>query len=132
VGRRRNGYSREELALGIRLRLGRHASLYAEGAKAYYMLSKEWQEPWRVQGGLEYERPAAFFDRRFGWYTAVDVAAMEERDWRVDVAAQAGLVTHSRGRAIRLGVEYVDGRPPLGEFFQHTERWITFGFWVGL
>jgi len=29
-------------------------------------------------------------------------------------------------------VQYDDGRPTMAEFFQTTEAWFSFGFWVDL
>jgi hypothetical protein len=52
---------------------------------------------------------------------------MQERDWRLDTTVQSGIVTRSRGRAIRLFVELQNGRPPLGEFFSYSETRVGLG-----
>jgi hypothetical protein len=131
TGRKRIGYTREELAFGIRWRLTRSFRFYSEAGHAHYMLS-EIQEPWRVQGGLEYQSPRTVFGNRFAWYAALDVSAMEERSWQPDVAVQAGLATRRGGQQWRIGVEYYRGRPPFGEFYQRTEAHFTLGIWMDI
>ena len=61
---------------------------------------------------------------------ALDLQSWEERDWRLDLALQAGLRFDSLGRVWRLGVQYTDGRVPLGEFFQYTEAALAVGLWL--
>jgi len=50
------------------------------------------------------------------------------------VTLQAGLVLRERGlaRTYRLGAEYYEGRPWMGEFFQDRERYLAFGIWFDL
>jgi opacity protein-like surface antigen len=129
VGRERIDYSREEVALGVAYRLGRGWRAYAEGGVAYKQLTEE-QAPWRAEGGIEWESRPKLLGGTFAWYAAVDFSATQERDWRLDTAVQAGVASKGPGGTWRLGVEYYDGRVPLGEFFQDTEARFTLGIWV--
>lgn len=131
TGRTRIDYTREELAFGLGWRLTRGWRAYAEGGYGYYLLTEE-QQPWRVQGGLEYVTRHTLLGGRFAWYAAVDFQSFEERDWRLDTAIQTGLTTKAGGRRVRIGVQYDDGRAPMGEFFQNTEAWITLAIWIDL
>jgi hypothetical protein len=131
TGRTRLDYTREEVIVGLSVRPANGWRLYGEGGYGYYLLTEE-QRPWRTQGGLEYTTPLALVGGRFAWYAAVDFSGTEERGWRLDTAVQTGLTTTSGGRRWRVGVEYVDGRGPLGEFFQDSEAWFTLGIWIDL
>jgi hypothetical protein len=131
TGRTRIDYTREEAAVGVAWRLARGWWVYGEGAYGYYQLTEE-QRPWRAQGGLQYTTRPTLLGGRLAWYAAVDFSATDERDWRLDTAVQTGLTTTSGGRQWRIGVQYIDGRPPFGEFFQDTEAWFTLGVWVDL
>ena len=131
TGRTRLNYTREEVAVGASWRLTRGLRAYGEGAYGYKR-RYEGQEPGRGQAGLEYESRPALWGRRFAWYGAADFSAMEERAWRLDTALQGGIVTRANGRTHRFGVGWTDGRPTLGEFFQQTEKWFTFGWWMDL
>lgn len=130
VGRERINYTREEWVAGVAWAFAPRWTAYAETGRAYHRGSPL-LERWRVQGGLQWEAPRAARPRQ-GWYAGIDLQAMEERDWRVDVAVQAGLRLDTRARTWRLGVEVYEGRPPLGEFFQHTERYVSLGAWLDL
>jgi hypothetical protein len=131
TSRRRIGYTREEVLAGLSYRLAPRLRAYFESAYAYE-LRIAIQRPWRVQGGLVFEDADRFAGGRFGWYAATDVAQWEERDWRTDWALQAGLVYPAGARAWRLGLTVHDGRPPLGEFFQDTERSVSAGLSIDL
>jgi hypothetical protein len=131
TGRQRIDYTRAELGLGAARRVGRGGRTYAELGWGYGLLTEE-QETWRVQAGLEYESRRTLGGGRFAWYAAVDVQAWQERDWRLDLAVQAGILTRAGGRRFRLGVQYDDGRATMTEFFQATEAWFSFGLWVDL
>ena len=65
-----------------------------------------------------------------GWYAALDLQAMEERDWSLDAALQIGVQFLNRDRRWRLGLEAYDGRVPLGEFYQDDESYVAFGIWM--
>jgi len=101
----------------------------SDPAVAYKELTEE-QAPWRAQVGLEWESRPELFGGRAAWYSAVDFSATQERDWRLDTAVQAGIAAKGPGSTWRFGIEYYDGRVPLGEFFQDTESRFTIGLWV--
>ena len=69
-----------------------------------------------------------------GWYVATDVAKFDEDDGGVNVTVQGGLMygLEELGRVYRIGVEFYDGRSHIGEFFQHSEQYVAFGFWFDL
>ncbi len=129
TGRQRIDYTREEVAFGVAYRLARGWRAYAEGGVAYKELTEE-QAPWRAEGGIEWESRPTLLGGKFGWYAAADFSATQERDWRLDTAVQAGFMSKGPGGTWRFGVEYYDGRVPLGEFFQDTEARFTLGIWV--
>jgi hypothetical protein len=131
TGRLRIDYTRAELAFGAARRIGRGARAYAELGWAYHLLTEE-QRARRWQAGFEYQSRRSLFGGRFAWYAAVDFQAMAERDWRLDTAIQAGIASRAEGRRWRFGVQYDDGRAPMTEFFEATEAWFSFGFWVDL
>jgi uncharacterized protein DUF1207 len=130
TGRTRIGYTRQELAAGVSLPLDERWRTYAEGGWGYQFGNDQLMKPGRGQAGLEYESCRGLGESCPGWYGAVDLSATEERNWRLDVAAQVGLATRSGGRTWRIGIEWYQGRPPIGEFFQYTERSISLGLWL--
>lgn len=129
TGRLRIGYTREEIILGLSHTFKRRWRPYAEGGWAYKN-SSDVQAPGRLQAGLEYEVPESLWQKRLGWYWAVDLSAMEERAWSLDVSAQLGVLIVSPGRSWRIGLEYHDGRPALGEFYQRDENYVALGLWL--
>jgi len=131
TGRTRIDYTREEFAFGAAFRLARGLRAYAEGGYGYYLLTEE-QKPWRAHGGVEYTARPSLIGDRFAWYAAVDFSGTEEREWRLDTSVQTGITTTAGGRRWRIGVQYNDGAPPMGEFFQDTEAWFTVGFWIDM
>ena len=132
TGRTLVGYRREELMAAVARVWGPGRRAYLEGGWAYDRLNEERQKPARVQAGFEHQGKRRFFGDSTGWYAAIDLSAWEERDWRLDVGAQLGLVTNPHGRTWRIGLQYWDGRVPLGEFFAETEPYLALGLWTDL
>lgn len=132
TGRKRIGYTRHELAAAASWSPDERFRTYGEAAWGYELSNDQLQEPGRIQFGLEYQSPPTPGKVRMGWYGAADFSALEERDWRVDRSLQAGLAAHSGGRTWRFGVEWYRGRPPIGEFFQYTEEYVSLGVWVDI
>lgn len=132
TGRRRIGYTRQETAAAVSWFFSEHWRIYLETGRAFSMSNSELQEPWRGQLGLEYESTPLLWKRRIAWYAAMDSQSMQERGWRVDLSVQTGLVVHSAGRTWRLGLQWYNGRPPIGEFFQNTERYASLGLWIDI
>jgi hypothetical protein len=131
TGAQRINYTREELSVGVAWRFRPHWRSYTEVGAAYRMRS-DVQERWRWQGGLEYEHRPTVFSGRMAWYGAVDLSALEERDWRLDTAIQGGLVTRRSGRAYRLFGQWYDGRSTIGQFTNYSERAFSVGVRVDL
>jgi hypothetical protein len=133
TGRQRLNYTREEARTAVSWQLTPSWRTYFEAGYGYTLRSDEdLMAPWRAQTGLEYESRNSLWGGLAGWYLATDLAAWEERDWRLDASTQGGLMMDSAGRTWRLGLQYYDGRVPLGEFFQETEAGFTVGLWVEL
>jgi hypothetical protein len=130
-GLERREYTREEIAFGAAWRFGRAWRVYGETAFAWWLLGEQ-QEPWRAQGGVEWEGTPRLWGGRFAWYGAADLAAMQERGWRLDAAIEGGIVTRASGRAYRLLIQYYDGRPTLGEFYPYHEAHLTLGIKMDL
>lgn len=131
TGRERINYRREELLAGVAWVWGEGDRVYLEGGWAYDVLSPL-QERLRIEAGIEFEGAARWLPAATGWYVALDLSAWEERDWTLDTGAQIGLVTRPHGRTWRLGIQYWDGRVPLGEFFLETEAYLALGLWTEL
>lgn len=132
TGRERLGYTRTELRVGLDWSFSRRWRTYGQFAYGYGRDNPVLQKPWRVQGGLEYEANNSIWGKRFGWYAAADVNLSEERDWHPDAAVAVGLNAWTGARRWRLGLEYYDGRVPLGEFFFEDQRHISFGLYLDI
>lgn len=130
TGRLRIGYTRHEIALGVSAPAGARWRVYAEAARGYDAGNALLQKPYRAEAGIEYDSGGN--DLPSGWYGALDLASWEERDWRIDLAAQAGYRVRSGSRTWRFGIEYVSGRSTVGEFFQDTESWLAVGTWIDI
>lgn len=135
TGRRRAGYTREELQAAVAWRAALRWRLYGEAAWGYVLRAddaagRELQEPGRLEAGVEYDGPLRLLSGRAGWFAAVDATAYQESDWRPDVTVHAGLSFPKRERRWRLGVLLYDGRVPLGEFFRDEESYVGLGLWL--
>lgn len=141
TGRRRIGYTREEIMVGAAwpglLREGGWR-VYVEGGYGYSGNAEDEagnriQQPGRAQAGVEHEAPGVLGEGgRWGWYTAFDAVAYEERDWTPDLALGAGFLVEARERRWRAGITLYDGRTPIGEFFRSDERYAVLGLWLDL
>jgi len=137
TGRRRIGYTREEVAVGVSWRPDQRRwqrwRAYGEAAWAHVTRNEELQDPGRVEAGVEYEAPGAVGrSGRWGTYAALDVNLWEERDWEPSVGLAAGFRAASADRIWRLGFLAYDGQVPIGEFFQVEERYVIVGMWLDL
>jgi hypothetical protein len=130
TGRGRIGYTRHEVAAGFSWTITERWRTYAEAGWGYQLSNSSFMDPGRGQVGLEFDGCRGPRERCRGWYGAVDLSAMEEREWHVDTAVQAGLAGHFQGRIWRIGLEWYRGRPPLGEFFSYTESSLSIGIWL--
>lgn len=132
TGRRRIGYTREELTAGVSWRRGERWRLYAEGGWGYDLRNETLQEPGRGQVGLEHTAPGTLWRGRLGWFAAADLSATEERGWDLTTSVQAGLLILSGPRRWRIAAGFYDGRSTLGEFFRDDDRFLTLGLWLDL
>ena len=132
TGRQRINYTRAEVVFGLSLAFLTNWRVYGEAGYGYDRRNVELQEPWRLEGGVEFEDAQRFWKGRLGYYAAIDVTAYEESDWHSDITIQTGFVLPVSGlvRTYRLGVEYRDGRSIIGEFFQDKETSWALGLWV--
>jgi hypothetical protein len=134
TGRRRIEYTREELLAGMRYALPGGLSSYLEYGHAYDLRNEDLMEEGRVQLGLEIEPEPMLWNRRLAPFAAFDVSVYEEDDWEENLCVQLGVVRPGAGRvgSWRVGLEYYDGRSPIGEFFQDRERHMAWGLWLDL
>lgn len=134
TGRRRIGYTREEVVFGLSYRFPEFFRTYTEAGYGFGLGNSELQEPWRVKGGLEFEDSDRFLGGRLGYYAAVDLAFTEEMDWDADITIQTGVVLPLRrsSQTVRFGPIYRNGRSVIGEFFQRKEEWWGLGLWIDI
>ena len=130
TGRRRIGYTREELAAGAAWSFAPRWRSYAEAGWGYAPKKEIGQEPGRLQLGLEHEAAGSLRGGRLGWYATLDLGSLEERGWRIDPTLQLGLLVPSGNRRWRVGLGYHDGSVPIGEFYQVDEPYIALGLWL--
>jgi len=130
----RINYTREEYILSLSWGPGERWWVYTEGGYAYYMGCPTLQLPWRAQYGAVLESRQRLLGNRVGVYVATDASHFEEDEWALNYTVQSGLLypVPELGRAYRLGLEYYDGRAPIGEFFTIRERYLSAGVWFDL
>jgi hypothetical protein len=130
TGRRRIDYTREEVAAGAIWSVTPRWRTYAEAGWGFAPKEEVGQEPGRLQLGLEHEVPGSLGQGRLGWFAALDLGAMEERDWQVDPSLRIGLLVPAGDRRWRVGLGVHEGTVPLGEFFQVDETYVALGLWL--
>ncbi len=132
TGRKRIGYTREEVFGAFAWSFRPQWRTYAELGWAYDLLGKDLQEAWRAQAGLEYEKNKVIWGKNWRPYAAVNFTSYEESGWNIDTSIQLGLFYRKSGRLLRVGLSIYDGRTLLGEFFQEEDRWIGLGAWLDI
>ena len=134
TGRTRIEYTREEFLAGVRYAPIASLSSYVEYGHAYDLRNEDLMEKGRVQLGLEFVPEARLWNAALAPFAALDVSAFEEDDWEENLTAQTGamLVRADGGPRWRVGLEFYDGRSPIGEFFQERERHVACGLWLDL
>jgi hypothetical protein len=132
TGRRRIGYTREELALGTTWAPSPHWQTYLEVGWGYGL--DEFQDPLRIQLGFVYFGRSRLWKGRIPWYAALDTTVYQENDRQVRASAQLGLIFPTgRGTSrYRLALEMVTGRSILGEFSMHDESYLGLGWYFDL
>lgn len=129
TGRQRINYTREELQAGFNLALVDNWQWYVEAGRGYDQRNKLLQKPWRLQTGVQWLPYAA---KEQQWYAGLDLSAMEERDWKVDVTVQLGWYIPGKNKRWRVGLEHYDGKAQLGEFFMESERYTSLGIYIDI
>ena len=129
TGRRRIGYTRNEVVLGVSWRASARWRFYVEGGWQYE--TEEFQEPFRVQAGAEYQGARLWQRARGNWYAALDVRAYQENDWHPRATGQLGVAipTGRGGSRYRLALEIATGRSVLGEFYATEETYAGLGWY---
>jgi hypothetical protein len=129
TGRRRVGYTRQEVVLGVSVRASQRWRYYVETGVQFG--GKDFQEPLRAQAGVEYQGDRPWPAARGGWYAALDLRAYEENDWHPRATAQLGInVPTGRGDGrYRFALEGGTGRTVLGEFFTASETYVGVGWY---
>ena len=133
TGATRIEYTRQEYLAGARYTPWTSVGTYAEYGWGYDLRNEDLMEEGRVQLGLEIEPEPMWWNQRLAPFAALDLSAYEEDDWEENLTVQVGLVHPAAGGGHwRMGLEYYDGRSPIGEFFQQHETHLAFGVWVDL
>jgi hypothetical protein len=134
TGRKRISYTRNEVTAGVSWSFAKRWRTYADGGYGYDLLNEVLQDPWRVRTGLEYQSGPWRAKSTLGGFAAADLNSYEEDDWSPNACVQLGLAWHVpvRSRAVRVGLEYYDGRSPIGEFFQDEITHVGLGVWLDL
>ena len=130
-GRERIDYTREEVFLGVAQGFGEGWLGYLEYGHAYTIRNEDLMERGRAQAGLQLEPAPRWWSGHLGYYAALDLSAFEENDWDANVTLQVGwaLALGEGGRTLRLGLQWYDGRTPMGEFFDEEETHLALGLW---
>lgn len=128
TGRERIGYTRQEWVAGSCWTPSSRWRAYVEVGWGFDL--EEFQEPLRLQVGVEASGRRRFWNDRASWYAAADVGAYEEWDWDARLTMQAGIAIRTgRGsQRYRLAIEYANGRSALGEFTPHEESTLGLGW----
>jgi len=129
TGRRRVGYTREEIVLGVSWRASVRWRLYFEGGSDFG--TKDFQEPLRFQAGVEFQGRQLWQRARGSWYAALDLRAYQENDWQPRVTGQVGVAIPTRRASsrYRLALEIATGRSVLGEFYAAEETYAGLGWY---
>jgi len=129
TGRKRIGYTRQEVVAGVSRRLAPKWRVYAEGGFGFAL--DDFQDPGRMEAGIEFFGARTFWKQHMTWYAALDLQSFQELDWRTMTTAQLGfLLPTGRGTSrFRLAIEVGTGRTVLGEFSFHDETYVGVGWY---
>jgi len=123
----RVAYLRQEIDIGVSYFPHADLRLYAEGSYGFSI--GEFNKPWKVQGGVEWEGgPPLPLGARL--YAASDLQIYQEVHWSPDWTTQVGIVEWRERhiRSLRIFVEEHLGHDPLGEFFTERLNYGELGF----
>jgi hypothetical protein len=103
--------------------------VYAEGGFGFAL--DDFQDPGRLEGGIEFFGTRTFWKQHMTWYAALDLQSFQELDWHTMTTAQLGLLLPTgRGTSrFRLAIEVGSGRSVLGEFSFHDETYVGVGWY---
>lgn len=132
TGRRRVGYTRDEITLGASRRTAANLAGYLELGVSYNLRTRARQERWRLQAGLQKEWLPPEGNGRRGWFVAANLEMLQELSWEPDVDVQGGMLVRAGETQWRLGMQYRSGRVPIGEFTRFHESYVYLGVWLVL
>jgi hypothetical protein len=127
------GHVRDEIELGLDYVFANQFRVYGQFAYAFHMNTKPESSGDRYGAGIEWSEY-----RNTGWkgqpYAAVDLEVRADQDYTGNVTVQAGWEWRrdDSNRAVRLGLEYYNGKSPFGQFFREHEQWAGLGCWIDL
>lgn len=132
TGRRRINYTRQETLLGLSWNIVPTWRVYGEYGRAFDLGNPILQDEGRAQVGIEYHPKEQWWNKRLGWFAALDVSAWEERDWDADTSFRIGYEFDGEGARWTLSAVYHHGRSSISEFFQYTESYTGISLKVDL
>ncbi len=130
TGRKRVGYTRDMLALGVSFLADEHLTVYVEPTWAWGLGNPDRQKRWSVEGGISYTGPQVLWNGSTAWYGGVHVRSFQETGWEPGISVQTGYrVKRDPGSSnLRLAVEGYVGRAILGEFaLDYHDAYLTLG-----
>lgn len=123
----RISFARNEIAVGVSWDVDPKWRVYAEAGWGYHIGNPN--EPWRVQGGVEFVEPLEGCERT-DLFVAGNLTSHQETDWDPQANVAAGVQFGSeRGAGLRVGAEYFRGPTPQTQFFQENGHYWSLGFW---
>lgn len=132
TGRRRIGYTREEILAGMQVNLTPRWQYYLEAGYGYNADEKPLQDYKRAQTGIQYQQTRLSSSKRLGWYAGLDLTSYEERNWDINKALQIGFAFDADPHVWRVAFDYYRGQSVLGEFFQHDEEYAGIGLYLDI
>ena len=123
-------YTRNEFNVGLSHYFFSRLRLYGEVGWASSVNNEEIQDDGRLQWGSEFTQPYPVWNYPTGFFFAGDFQSLEERDWNVTTNLQTGVFLMEPVTTWRVGFEFRDGHPVIGEFIQNDETYLGFGLWV--
>ncbi len=129
TGRKRIDYTRNEVIGGTSWSFAPRCVVYAEGGFSFN--HEDFQDPWRLQAGIEYIGERRFLKGYMPWYAALDLRAYQENHWNIRTTVQLGLILSigRRTNRYRFAFEFCDGRSVMSEFYFRKERYLGFGWY---
>ena len=123
----RVNFSRDVLVLGASYFLRPSWRLYAETGWAFH--DGEGSDAWEVQFGVDVARPGATGLRGTPFF-ALNAHLREEANYGGNLVVQTGwLWRGEKGRILRTGLHYYNGKSPQFEIFDDSEQQIGVGLW---